>query len=60
MLPVGVPVPGVTAATMAVKVTAWPDTVGLAEEVSVVAVAAWLMTCPSAVVVLEAKLVLPW
>jgi hypothetical protein len=48
---------------MAVKVTAWPDTVGLAEEVSVVAVvaaAAWLTICPSAVVVLEAKFVLPW
>jgi hypothetical protein len=45
---------------MAVKVTAWPDTAGLAEEVSVVAVAAWLMTWPSAVVLLEAKFVLPW
>jgi hypothetical protein len=59
-LPAGVPAPGATAATMAVKVTAWPETVGLAEEVSVVAVVAGLMTWLSAVVVLDAKLVLPW
>ena len=60
MLPLGVPAPGATAVTMAVKVTAWPDTVWLAEEVSVAAVVALLMICPSAVVLLEAKLVLPW
>ena len=36
---------GATAATLVVKVTAWPDTMGLAEEVSMLAVAAggaWL------------------
>jgi hypothetical protein len=35
-LPVGVPAPGATAATVAVKVTTWPKTDGLTVELSVV------------------------
>src|SRR5262249_57923936 len=35
-VPVGVPVPGATGATVALKVTRWPKTEGLAEEVTVV------------------------
>src|SRR5205823_2240067 len=40
----GVPAPGATILTVAVKVTAWPPTEGLGEEVSVVVVAALLTT----------------
>ncbi len=32
--PVGVPLPGVAAATVAVSVTDWPNTDGLAEELT--------------------------
>ena len=35
-MPVGVPVPGETAVTVAVNVTAWPKTDGVPEVVSVV------------------------
>src|SRR5262249_25073599 len=35
-VPVGVPVAGATAVTVAVKVTDWPNTTGLADEVSAV------------------------
>ena len=35
-VPVGVPTPGETAATVAVNVTDWPETDGLAEEAKVV------------------------
>ena len=45
MLPVGVPVPGDVAATVPVKVTDWPTTDGLTDEVTVVLVAAALTTC---------------
>src|SRR5438309_1107494 len=39
-VPVGVPVPGATALTVAVKVRLWPETDGLAEEASAVALLA--------------------
>ena len=42
--PVGVPLPGASALTLAVKITFWPKTEGLTEEIKVVAVAAWLTT----------------
>ncbi len=35
-VPVGVPLPGATAATVAVNVTDWPNTDGLCEEIMVV------------------------
>jgi len=35
-IPVGVPLPGATAATVAVNVTDWPNTDGLCEEITVV------------------------
>src|SRR5205809_921127 len=38
-VPVGVPAPGAPALTVAVKVTAWPNTAALAEEITVVLVA---------------------
>jgi hypothetical protein len=40
-VPVGVPRPGATGATVAVKVTDCPDVEGLAEDVSAVVVDAW-------------------
>ena len=43
-VPVGVPVPGETAATVAVNVTDAPDVLGLALEVRVVVVLDWLTT----------------
>src|SRR5438552_13201934 len=43
--PVGVPEPGATAETVAVKVTAWPKAEGLLSEVTVVEVLAWLTVC---------------
>ncbi|MDT0459518.1 hypothetical protein RM550_28025, partial [Streptomyces sp. DSM 41527] len=41
-VPVGVPAPGATAATVAVKVTDWPTTDGSGADVTVVVVDAWL------------------
>ena len=41
-LPVGVPVPGEVAVTVAVKVTDWPNTDGLSAEATVVALLALL------------------
>ena len=41
-VPVGVPAPGATALTVAVKVTVWPDSDGLTEEVTVVVLLALL------------------
>src|SRR5437763_583286 len=58
-VPVGVPVPGGVAATVAVNVTACPDTVGLAEEASAVLVAAWFTVCESAADVLAVKFASP-
>jgi len=43
-VPVGVPEPGASAATVAVKVSDWPKEPGLALEVSEVVVADWLTT----------------
>ena len=43
--PVGVPVPGATAVTVAVNVTDWPKTEGFSDEVTAVAVLALLTTC---------------
>ncbi|MGW8969766.1 hypothetical protein [Streptomyces platensis] len=40
-VPVGVPAPGATGATVAVNVTDWPTTDGSGEDVTVVVVAAW-------------------
>ena len=58
-LPVGMPIPGATAATVAVKVTG-PAPDGLAEETTVVFVAAWLTVWVSGVaVVLAVKLPSP-
>jgi len=42
-LPVGVPTPGATTLTVVLKVTAWPNTDGLSEELTVVAVFAGLI-----------------
>jgi hypothetical protein len=46
-VPVGVPPPGLTAATVAVKVTVWPAAEGLGESVCVIVVAAWLTSWPT-------------
>ena len=46
-VPVGMPAPGVVTAMVAVKVTLWPKTEGLAELANVVVVAALLTTCIS-------------
>ena len=44
-VPVGLPLPGATALTVAVKVTDWPNAEGFAEEASVVVVLALLTVC---------------
>src|SRR2546422_3248408 len=44
-VPLGVPAPGATGLTVAVKITDWPNTEGLAEEVTVVVVSALLTVC---------------
>src|SRR5438067_8227813 len=58
-VPVGVPTPGATAATVAVNVTLWPNTDGLADDVSVVVVLDWFTTCVSTALVLVVKFVSP-
>ncbi len=55
-LPVGVPAPGLTAATVAVKVTDWPETVGVKDVPSTVVVLAWLTVSESAGVEVEVAL----
>src|SRR5262249_14259719 len=55
-VPVGVPAPGATAATVAVKVTPWPVTAGLSDEPSVTAVAAGMTVTAAASDSLSAKL----
>src|SRR5438132_1210262 len=47
-VPLGVPAPGAAAETMAVKVTAWLNTEGLAVELTVVVLASLLTTCGEA------------
>jgi hypothetical protein len=60
MDPVGVPVPGATVATVAVKVTDWPKVEGFCDEPTAVVVDARLTTCPPVRVPrLEVKLTSP-
>ena len=49
-VPVGVPLPGAVALTVAVMITCWPKTDGLSEETSVVEVLALLFVCVSELV----------
>src|SRR5207247_821350 len=58
-VPVGVPTPGDTADTVAVKVTAWPNTVGLMSDTTVVLVAALLTVCNRSLELLALKLPSP-
>ena len=58
-VPVGVPTPGETALTVAVKVTAWPDADGFTDEVTVVELLALLTVCVIAAEVLVLKLASP-
>jgi len=44
-VPVAVPLPGETAATVAVNVTAWPTADGFTDDTTVVAVLALVTTC---------------
>ena len=55
-VPDGVPAPGATAVTVAVKVTGWPETDGLALEASAVLVEARFTTWLTAAEVEAAKL----
>ena len=55
----GVPAPGAVAVTVAVNVTLWPNTDGLADDVSAVLVLAWFTTCDTAELVLPLKLLSP-
>src|SRR5262245_11079657 len=54
-VPVGAPAPGATAATVAVKVTDWPVTAGLTDEVRATAVDAGLTVTPTAAEVLAGE-----
>jgi hypothetical protein len=58
-IPDAVPAPGAVAATVAVNVTLWPNTEGLAEEVSDVLVPALLTVCVRVVAVFPLKLLSP-
>ena len=58
-VPVGVPVPGATALTVAVKVTDCPNTDGFTDEVTVVELLALFTVCGMAAEVLELKLASP-
>ena len=58
-VPVGVPAPGNTALTVAVRTTAWPNTEGLAEEASTVALLALFTVWVKVDDVLVLKLVSP-
>jgi hypothetical protein len=58
-VPVGVPAPGETALTVAVKVTDWPNTVGFTELVTVVELFDLLTVWVTAAEVLPAKLLSP-
>ena len=58
-VPVGVPAPGATAATVAVNVTDWPDTEGLTEDATVVVVSALLTVWVTLEEVLVRKLPSP-
>ena len=58
-VPLGVPVPGAVALTVAVNVTDWPNTEGLVEELTDVVVLAGLTVCDRADDVLRLKLASP-
>jgi hypothetical protein len=58
-VPVGVPDPGATALTVAVNVTAWPNTDGSAEEISLVVLVALLTVWVRPAEVLLLKLLSP-
>src|SRR5437667_153698 len=58
-VPVGVPAPGATGLIVTVRVTACPNTDGLADEVIAVDLAAWATVCVKAPEVLVVKLVSP-
>jgi hypothetical protein len=60
-VPVGVPLPGADALTVAVNVTVWPDTLGFAEEDRAVEVLSIFTVCVSGdpVLSLPLKLLLP-
>ena len=58
-VPVGVPLPGATALTVAVKVTDSPKTEGLSDEVTLLVVAAWLTVWVRGAEVLVTKLPSP-
>ena len=51
-VPVGVPEPGATALTVAVKFTDWPNTDGFTDEATAVAMPALLTVCVRAAEVL--------
>ena len=58
-IPVGVPIAGAVAVTVAVKVTDWPNTDGLGLEASPTVAPPWLMTWVRAVDVTGSKLLSP-
>jgi len=58
-VPVGVPLPGATLATIAVKVTDWPTSEGLADELTVVEVLLAATVCVTAEDVLTPSVELP-
>jgi hypothetical protein len=58
-VPLGWPAPGAVGRTEALNVTPWPLTDGFADELTVVAVSALLITCVSAFDVLVLKLLSP-
>ena len=58
-VPVGVPLPGATAATVAVNVTDWSNTEGLCDEITLVELAALLTVWESAGEALARKVPLP-
>ena len=58
-VPVGVPLPGAAAETVAVKVTDWPKTDGFADDVTVVVVASFVTVWVRTDVKLPVKLLSP-
>ena len=58
-VPVAVPDPGATAATVAVKVTDWPEVEGLTLLTNVVVVLAWFTVCVTVFEVLAPKMAVP-
>src|SRR5947199_280558 len=59
IVPVGVPVPGAVAVTVAVNVTDWPNTGAADDELRATAVAAWATVCENVGDVALAKLASP-